>query len=387
MRLRVSVCSVLVCLALVFLFLGTRHPGIDLTGFPTDVLIRPVRSRSGARPGTTLALVGDVMLGRGVAQSLDGDWEAAFAAVRPWLTLACGPAEPARVVAFANLESPLTSAPQVGAGYDLRAPPEAVSALSAAGFDLVSLANNHALDAGQAGLQDTVSALHAAGITALTDASTTPQFPDHQSTDYQFTTYQSTIHQPTIPPSTTLQFLAFDDSTASLDVASAAEAVAAAARRAGGVVVSIHWGGEYQAAPGPRQRDVAGELARAGADVIVGHGPHVLQRAEWLGETLVAYSLGNFLFDQPYPADCRWGAVLRVVFQGDRIVAVDALPTVVEQGRVRPAGPEDAAAILARLGVEAAPAERRAPTTAARPTSNLQPPASNIQHPKFIIQE
>jgi poly-gamma-glutamate capsule biosynthesis protein CapA/YwtB (metallophosphatase superfamily) len=94
----------------------------------------------------------------------------------------------------------------------------------------------------------------------------------------------------------------------------------------------------------------------------------VLQRAEWLGETLVAYSLGNFLFDQPYPADCRWGAVLRAVFQGDRIVAVEALPTVVEQGRVLPAGLEDAAAILARLALDLPP------------TPGSEHPTSRIQH-------
>jgi hypothetical protein len=113
----------------------------------------------GAQPPFTLALVGDVMLGRGVAQALNGDWEAAFGRVRPWLAQAD--------LAFANLESPLTTAPHGGRGYDLRAPPEAVAALDAAGFDIVSLANNHALDAGAVGLAQTLSALDAAGIAGL----------------------------------------------------------------------------------------------------------------------------------------------------------------------------------------------------------------------------
>ncbi len=68
-----------------------------------------------------------------------------------------------------------------------------------------------------------------------------------------------------------------------------------------------------------------------------------------MGETLVAYSLGNFLFDQPYPADCRQGAILRLTLQGDHITAVEVIPTVVEGGYVVPAGPEDATAILARV--------------------------------------
>jgi len=264
------------------------------------------------------------MLGRGVAQALNRDWEAAFAEVQPWLA--------DTDLTFANLESPLTTAPQIGAGHDLRALPESVTALRAAGFDVVSLENNHALDAGQAGLRETVDTLHAAGIGALLDGEA------GGSVDW----------------SPTYQLLAFDDSVAPLDVKSAAAAVAAAAERGNVVIVSIHWGGEYQAAPGPRQRSLARELTEAGASVIVGHGPHVLQRIEWIGETLVAYSLGNLLFDQPYPADCRQGVILRVTLQGDRIATVEAIPTVTEQGRLRLANPEEAAAISNRIGLDTA---------------------------------
>ncbi len=197
-------------------------------------------------PTFTLAFAGDVMLGRGVAQALDGDWAAACAAVQPWLSGAD--------LAFANLESPLTTAPQVSASYDLRAPPEAVAALHAAGFDAVSLANNHALDAGDTGLQETLDTLRDADIVPLTN-------------------YQSTR----LPA---CHLLAFDDSVTPLDIATATEAVSAAARESAVVVVSIHWGGEYQAAPGPRQEAIAHALAGAGADVVAGHGPHVLQRME-----------------------------------------------------------------------------------------------------------
>ncbi|MDY7075532.1 MAG: CapA family protein [Chloroflexota bacterium] len=294
-----------------------------------------------APPTTTLAFVGDVMLGRGVAQSLDGDWDAAFAEVRPWLEGAD--------LAFANLESPLATAlpplssPSTmggteGGRYDLRAPPEAVAALRAAGFDIVSLANNHALDAGNAGLAQTIAKLNAAGITGLVDWET------NKPTNYQT---NKLPNYPTNSPA--YRFLAFDDSVAPLDLEAAAGVVAAAAGQAEVVVVSIHWGGEYQAAPGPRQRAVARALADAGAGIIVGHGPHVLQQVEWIEETLVAYSLGNFLFDQPYPVDCRWGAILRVTLQGDHFVAVEAIPTVAEHGRVRPASPATAAAIHNRI--------------------------------------
>ena len=302
-----------------------------------------------ALPTFTLAFVGDVMLGRGVAQALDGDWEVAFDDVRPWLVGAD--------LAFANLESPLMAAPFSPSSpalgrtedgrYDLRASPDAVAALRAAGFDVVSVANNHALDAGPAGLAQTLDVLRAAGIVGVADWEAGrlvdreigrlvggERFPIVQSTGMP-----------------TYQVLAFDDSAGPMDVEGAVRAVAAAAEQADLVIVSVHWGGEYQAAPSPRQRTVAARLAAAGADVVAGHGPHVLQPVEWVGETLVAYSLGNFLFDQPYPVDCHWGAILQITLRGNRIVAVAPLPTVAQRGRVRPAEPGEVAAIRARLNL------------------------------------
>jgi len=278
-----------------------------------------------APPTFTLAFGGDVMLGRGVAQSLDEDWQSAFSAVRPILAEAD--------LALANLESPLATAPQVSSGYDLRAMPVAVAALRTAGFDVVSLANNHALDAGEAGLAETVATLGAAGIVGVVNQRE-----------------GRLVSRVTPHPSIRYHLFAFDDSTVPLDVEIAARSVAAAAAEAGLVIVSVHWGGEYQAAPSPRQQLIAQAFARAGADLIIGHGPHVLQWIEWRGKTLVAYSLGNLLFDQPYPLDCRQGVILRVTrsTQGGSL-AFELLPTVVERGRVRPANAQEAQTILARL--------------------------------------
>jgi poly-gamma-glutamate synthesis protein (capsule biosynthesis protein) len=299
----------------------------------------------------TLILVGDVMLGRGVAQALEGEWAAATVAVRPWLVgddadrpkpprlgfdRGPRPPDPDRVLSFANLESPLTTAPQVREGHDLRAPPGAVAALRAAGFDVVSLANNHALDAGEAGLRETVRTLRGAGIGVWMDR---PRGLGRHK-----------VAQP-------VEGLAFDDSVAPLEVEDVVQAVSAAAERAEAVIVSIHWGGEYQAAPSARQQALAEALAEAGADVIVGHGPHVLQRVAWVGETLVAYSLGNFLFDQPYPFECRWGAILNVTLRDGRAIGVEAYPTVTERGRVQPADPEAGAAICDRLGLGCCPTD------------------------------
>jgi poly-gamma-glutamate capsule biosynthesis protein CapA/YwtB (metallophosphatase superfamily) len=272
-----------------------------------------------ARPSLRLAFVGDVMLGRDVADWLDGDWESALSGVGPELQgadLAC-----------ANLESPLTDLPQIAQGYDLRASPDAVTALAAAGLDVATVANNHALDAGQAGLDETRAALERAGIATAADGEVSH-------------------------PLEGVTLLAYDASINPMDVEAAAEAVSQAAGRGDVVIVSLHWGAEFHAAPGERQREIAARLAGAGADVIVGHGPHVLQAVEWVDGTLVAYSLGNFLFDEPYPLDASQGAILRVTVERGVVTSVEAIPTVSVRGCVRLADPANAADVCRRLGVE-----------------------------------
>ncbi|MBD3174328.1 MAG: hypothetical protein GF320_04055, partial [Armatimonadia bacterium] len=144
--------------------MGARMHHALQTGLELGILATLLFLSGEPSPPLKLVFVGDVMLGRGVAQALDGRWDAAFAGVRPWLAAAD--------LTFANLESPLTTAPMAGTGYDLRADPAAVQALVDAGFDAVSLANNHALDGGARGRAETVATLRGAGIAAATEGET-----------------------------------------------------------------------------------------------------------------------------------------------------------------------------------------------------------------------
>jgi poly-gamma-glutamate capsule biosynthesis protein CapA/YwtB (metallophosphatase superfamily) len=286
------------------------------------VLLTAVAVAASPAPAVTLVFVGDVMLGRAVAAALAGDWAAAFDGVQPWLAGAD--------LALANLESPLTRAPFQGGRFDLRAPPEAVQALAAAGFDVVSLANNHALDGGAAGLAETLETLAGAGIKAVVESGLDNLLGSGPGG-------VQNVHVRGVR----IAVVGLWDSGGALDTAP----VALAATRADLVVVLVHWGAEYEPVT-PRQREWARELARAGAGLIVGHGPHVLQPVEQVERVWVAYSLGNFLFDQPF-ADTRQGVVLRVMLKGGRVVAFDAVPAVTRDGRVRLAGGEERAADLA----------------------------------------
>lgn len=295
----------------------------------------PAAENSTAQDHLTLALLGDVMLGRGVAQSLgaaDG-WETAFSAIAPSLAGAD--------LALANLESPLTGVPlQVAAldgqaPFDLRAPPDAARALFAAGLDLVVLANNHALDSGFEGLADTRAALQAYGLAAIG--------PGSQAL------YRQVNGQ-------LLAFLAFDLVGDPPQEAEMLAAVAAARRQGALVLVSLHWGLEYQPGPYPAQHRLAQKLAQAGASLIWGHHPHVLQPVAWLSgpegaPVLVAYSLGNALFDQPAPPDAARSALILVQVKADGVSAVQAVPLQINPraGQVRLADEREAELILSRL--------------------------------------
>jgi poly-gamma-glutamate capsule biosynthesis protein CapA/YwtB (metallophosphatase superfamily) len=183
------------------------------------------------------------------------------------------------------------------------------------------------------GLLETITTLNAAGITGVVSHTAGRLAGRTPGSSLQF------------------QLFAFDDSIVPLDITAASRLIAAA-EQADLVIVSLHWGGEYQAAPSPRQRFIAQSLARAGADLIIGHGPHVLQPVERMDKALVAYSLGNLLFDQPYPDDCHWGVILRVTLTARGNARTELLPTVEENGQVRFASPDEAHVILARLSPE-----------------------------------
>jgi poly-gamma-glutamate capsule biosynthesis protein CapA/YwtB (metallophosphatase superfamily) len=246
----------------------------------------------------TLAMLGDVMLGRSVQPSTE-----TFAYLQPFLTSAD--------LALANLESPLTGADaSTQLPYVLCAPPEYVSYLIEAGFDLFSLANNHRLDCGEEGFSETQHVLMESGLGFVGPA---PEPVYRQINGLR------------------LAFLAFD-ATREFHPESATQAIRSARQTGALVVVSIHWGEEYQAGVSTYQRQIAGQLAEGGAVLIWGHHPHVLQSAEWIqgGKTLVLYSLGNALFDQYGLENTRQSALALVRLGQDGVEELQAIPFVID---------------------------------------------------------
>jgi len=210
---------------------------------------------------------------------------------------------------FANLETPI--APRAGQGsrsFVFNAPPIVVTALRRAGVRLVSVANNHLFDQGRPGFEETLARLDETGMTYVgageVGHEAGPRFVEVNGLKLAFLGYSYGFNQPgnACPPSS--RAAAHPCLRASiLDPDRAVADVEAAARAADAVIVSIHWGTEYQQQPRAPDVALAHRLADAGALVVLGHHPHVLQPIELYlradGRTaLIAYSLGNFVSNQ-----------------------------------------------------------------------------------------
>ncbi len=276
----------------------------------------------------TIGAVGDVLMHDAVKQSAATHGRGAPDAGFSWLYAPIADLLAAPDVMFANLETPVAPGTTQGTRpFVFNAPPEAVAALQRAGVDLVSFANNHVFDQGRPGFEETVQRLDALRMRYVgagpSGRAAGPVTVEAGGMRIAFLGYAHFFNQdgnacPTARPC--LQ-------ASQLDRAAAVETVRRAASEADAVVVSLHWGDEY--APQPRAEDVelAHQLADAGALVVLGHHPHVLQPVELYrradGRTaVIAYSLGNFVSNQsrnyvpgvtPEPvAATRDGALLRV---------------------------------------------------------------------------
>jgi len=206
-----------------------------------------------------------------------------------------------------NLESPVATERHEPLSFPPRfnGPPEALEGLARAGVDGVTVANNHALDQGRAGLIETLEAARAAGLgtagAGLDPASARAPLILGESVRVALLAYFLRPGGREEPESgATVSIL---DERSLVEVASARE-------RADAVVVTVHWVGEFESEPREEWRGWAEALVLAGADAVVCHGPHVLAPAEIVEtpdgrQALVAYSLGNLLSNmgwEVYPA-------------------------------------------------------------------------------------
>lgn len=321
-------------------------PAPDFSAYPWFFLRdgRPVQS---SETVVELIIVGDVMPGRGVAGLSDPLAQAA-----PWLQSAD--------LAFGNLEAIITAnnnprpdLPDERRPYLLHAPPQAASLLASAGFDLLSLANNHSLDNGPEGLAETARRLQQMGIITIGAgpgaAAYQPVIRQVNGLRLAFLALNAVTAPASYEQETAGNERPISWTPAVWDEERAVTAVSEARQQADVVIVSLHWGIEYDLRPEPWQEDAAKALMAAGADLVIGHHPHVVQPLTIgeLGDGLIAYSLGNFLFDQGWE-ETNQGLALRVFIDAQGLRAVQALPVWAGlQPRLMP--PAQATRLLARI--------------------------------------
>jgi poly-gamma-glutamate synthesis protein (capsule biosynthesis protein) len=249
-------------------------------------------------------------------------------------------------VAFANLEAPVTDSHDafpLYKKYIYKVAPAALPAWQWLGLDVVSLAKNHVNDYRDRGVVDTVRHLDAAGIAhvgagADETAARRPVIVDVGGTRIGFLAYL----EESVEYNLYQRSYAVGDrvGAAKLDGRDLAEDVARLRPLVDVLVVSVHWGENYQPVTG-EQEALARRMAALGVDVVAGHHPHDVQPVEIVGGTVVLYSLGNYAWGAPGRASLRIGLLARVRItprHGDipgRVAAVELVPIVTQNRIVR----------------------------------------------------
>jgi poly-gamma-glutamate synthesis protein (capsule biosynthesis protein) len=218
--------------------------------------------------------------------------------------------------------------------YLLSAPPERADLLRAAGITALNLANNHSMDCGSEGLTDTMEALNARHL-ALYGAGdcTVLSVRGLRIAFVGFCDFPPSASE--VKPTGPTIAYATDETVK--------RSVVDARRLADSVVAVFHWGTELSDRENPRQVHLAHLAAQAGAALVLGHHPHVYQPIVWYRVpgrgrfTLIAYSLGNFVFDGRTERE-RHAILLSCRIGREGIVDAMATPVEIVRGAPRPSG-------------------------------------------------
>jgi len=302
----------------------------------------PPASQPPARP-VTLAFGGDIHFEGVLRDKLAADPTAVLDPIAPVLSAAD--------LAVVNLETAVTErGDPAGKEYVFRAPPTALTALSAAGVDVASMANNHGMDFGLTGLRDSLAAGRAAGF---------PLIGIGNDAGEAFRPYVARLRGQLISVIGATQVMdsslrdAWTAGDGKPGLASAYDedrllaAVRAARRASDTVVVYLHWGRELVNCPIDRQRALAPKLVQAGADVVVGSHAHVLLGGGRLGRAYIHYGLGNFVFYSSGNGPKTRSGVLTVTVQGRDILRSTWTPARLQGGVATPLPPAEAPAAVA----------------------------------------
>ncbi|MCA9874093.1 MAG: CapA family protein, partial [Anaerolineales bacterium] len=299
------------------------------------------------QPVIKLAAVGDVNLDRSLGNAInEGHIDYPFLNFAPYLQAAD--------LAVGNLETSLgdVGEPQPK-NYTFQSPPAAAQTLGRAGFDVVSMANNHAMDYGPESLLQGIGLLNEQGVAVIgagaSDAAArAPFITEAGGLKVAFLGYVQ------VPVEVTSHF---DTAswTATADApglawavpAQITEDVTAVRPQVDLVVVILHSGYEYVIPPSQEQLDAAHAAIDAGADIVIGHHAHILQGVEFYKDGVIVYGLGNFAFNIDGEPNT---VLLNIWLDTDGVRQLEFIPAIIQfGGQPRLATPDEGAVILQQI--------------------------------------
>lgn len=280
----------------------------------------------------SLTAVGDIIPGRTVAQKIaQKGLDYPFAKIAPYVSGAD--------VVYGNLECPLSdkiSPPYEGMSFV--APTKTIEGIKMCKFNILSLANNHSTNFGENVFIDTLNLLKANNIKYVGGGGSyeeaySPTIIEVKDMKIAFLNFNSIIGSldatPTSPGTAWINMEPWSKDKPE-DIKLVQSAVNKAKSEADLVIVCFHWGIEYELNPSSSQRNMAHAACDAGADIIIGTHPHCVQSVEYYQGKFIAYSLGNFVFDQMWSEETREGVIAKYQFQGKQLISIELLPYKIE---------------------------------------------------------
>ena len=301
----------------------------------TTELATTLKTAAGAstKPTWTLKALGDVILGRTVYKiSHDkNDYNAPFEKMADYTKSAD--------YTIADLENVLSDSqdhPTLGMVFS--SPAQAVNSLSFAGIDAVDLANNHAYNQGKSGFTQTLDTLKKANLPYFGGGMNsveahTPYIRTVNGVKVALLGYTSIIGMHEAGTNDPGQAVITMQPWGTLDETQLKQMdadIAAAKQQADVVIVYNHWSAEYTHDANADQRTVAHRAIDDGATLVLGSHPHWVQGIEWYKGKMIAYALGNFVFDQEWSIETKQGAALALTFSGSDLVQADFTPYEIE---------------------------------------------------------
>ena len=275
--------------------------------------------------GQTILFVGDIMLDRGVADLMKkNSVYYPFEKIQRFLS--------GTDLAVGNLEGPIVKKPENFGDHAMtfNFSDEILPAL-AQNFNILNLANNHILNRGNQGLAETREFLEQSKINYFGDPVKCAEEFSYQKDNFIFLGINKTLTS-TCPESEIVKTIK------ALKAANPDKLI----------IVNIHWGSEYQKKNSSTQQNLGHLMIESGADLIIGHHPHVVQNIELYKNKLIFYSLGNFIFDQYFSKNVQQGLAVGLEFYPDKLIChLFPLQSSSSQPELMPA--KEASAFLEKL--------------------------------------